>query len=205
MTCPRRANALYEGTYLLGTSIARPLIAKRQIEIAKEVRSALRRGVMQGRVTDVCREDGARGCWPGSFLFTHLLLQKRSSVFLIRVPACTGRCRCCVAWSHGQGQRSGPLRGRVRAAMCARVGRKLEPERGITCSCKHPVHIYSSGIVDSWQRAQLSAFCRSYYSLKPDIRVIAPWREWDLLSRTKLIEYAEKNKIPVPQVRQGES
>ncbi len=35
---PRRANALYEGTYLLGTSIARPLIAKRQIEIAKEVR-----------------------------------------------------------------------------------------------------------------------------------------------------------------------
>lgn len=41
----------------------------------------------------------------------------------------------------------------------------------------------------------------SYYSLKPDIKVIAPWREWDLLSRTKLIEYAEKNAIPVPQVR----
>lgn len=41
----------------------------------------------------------------------------------------------------------------------------------------------------------------SYYSLKPDIKVIAPWREWDLLSRTKLIEYAEKNSIPVPQVR----
>lgn len=40
-----------------------------------------------------------------------------------------------------------------------------------------------------------------YYSLKPDIKVIAPWREWDLLSRTKLIEYAEKNDIPVPMVR----
>lgn len=40
----------------------------------------------------------------------------------------------------------------------------------------------------------------AYYSLKPDIKVIAPWREWDLLSRTKLIEYAEKFKIPVPAV-----
>lgn len=43
----------------------------------------------------------------------------------------------------------------------------------------------------------------SYYSLKPDIKVIAPWREWDLLSRTKLIEYAEKNGIPVPSVSGG--
>ncbi len=43
----------------------------------------------------------------------------------------------------------------------------------------------------------------SYYSLKPDIKVIAPWREWDLLSRTKLIEYAEKNDIPVPSVSGG--
>lgn len=41
----------------------------------------------------------------------------------------------------------------------------------------------------------------SYYALKPDIKVIAPWREWDLLSRTKLVEYAEKNDIEVPQVR----
>eukprot|EP00967_Tisochrysis_lutea_P107771 scaffold166495_cov22-Tisochrysis_lutea.AAC.1 len=40
----------------------------------------------------------------------------------------------------------------------------------------------------------------AYYALKPDIKVIAPWREWDLNSRTKLIEYAEKNGIPVPTV-----
>ena len=40
----------------------------------------------------------------------------------------------------------------------------------------------------------------AYYALKPDIKVIAPWREWDLNSRSKLIEYAEKNGIPVPMV-----
>nr|QKY14854.1 argininosuccinate synthase (ARGS) [Polytomella parva] len=97
-----RANALYEGTYLLGTSIARPLIAKRQIEIAKQV--------------------GAD------------------------------------AVSHGA---TGKGNDQVR-------------------------------------------FEVGYYSLKPDIKVIAPWREWDLLSRTKLIEYAEKNKIPVPQSKRGE-
>ncbi len=45
--------------------------------------------------------------------------------------------------------------------------------------------------------------CR-YYGLKPDIKVIAPWREWDLLSRTKLIDYAEANKIPVPASKRGE-
>ncbi|GIM15972.1 hypothetical protein Vretimale_18644 [Volvox reticuliferus] len=97
-----RANALYEGTYLLGTSIARPLIAKRQIEIANEV--------------------GAD------------------------------------AVSHGA---TGKGNDQVR-------------------------------------------FEVGYYSLKPDIKVIAPWREWDLLSRTKLIEYAEKNGIPVPQKKRGE-
>lgn len=97
-----RANSLYEGLYLLGTSIARPLIAKRQIEIAKEV--------------------GAD------------------------------------AVSHGA---TGKGNDQVR-------------------------------------------FEVGYYSLKPDIKVIAPWREWDLLSRTKLIEYAEKNDIPVPQSKRGE-
>ncbi|KXZ45375.1 hypothetical protein GPECTOR_55g281 [Gonium pectorale] len=97
-----RANALYEGTYLLGTSIARPLIAKRQIEIAKEV--------------------GAD------------------------------------AVSHGA---TGKGNDQVR-------------------------------------------FEVGYYSLKPDIKVIAPWREWDLLSRTKLIEYAEQNGIPVPSTKRGE-
>lgn len=97
-----RANSQYEGLYLLGTSIARPLIAKRQIEI--------------------CNEVGAD------------------------------------AVSHGA---TGKGNDQVR-------------------------------------------FEVSYYSLKPDIKVIAPWREWDLLSRTKLIEYAEKNSIPVPQAKRGE-
>lgn len=97
-----RANALYEGTYLLGTSIARPLIAKRQIEIAKEV----------------------------------------------------GADAVC----HGA---TGKGNDQVR-------------------------------------------FEVAYYSLKPDIKVIAPWREWDLLSRTDMINYAEKNKIPVPAAKRGE-
>jgi len=98
-----RANALYEGTYLLGTSIARPLIAKRQIEIAKLV--------------------GAD------------------------------------AVSHG-----------------------------------------ATGKGNDQVRFELG-----YYALQPDIKVIAPWREWDLTSRTRLIEYAEKHQIPVPKDKRGES
>ena len=98
-----RANALYEGLYLLGTSIARPLIAKRQIEIARMV--------------------GAD------------------------------------AVSHG-----------------------------------------ATGKGNDQVRFELG-----YYALAPDIRVIAPWREWDLTSRTALIEFAEKNQIPVPKDKRGES
>jgi len=98
-----RANALYEGLYLLGTSIARPLIAKRQIEIAREV--------------------GAD------------------------------------AVSHG-----------------------------------------ATGKGNDQVRFELG-----YYALNPDIKVIAPWREWDLASRTKLIAYAEKHQIPVPKDKRGEA
>ena len=98
-----RANALYEGAYLLGTAIARPLIAKRQIEIAAEV--------------------GAD------------------------------------AVAHG-----------------------------------------ATGKGNDQVRFELG-----YYALNPDIRIIAPWREWDLDSRTKLIEYAEKNQIPVSTDTQGQA
>ncbi len=98
-----RANTLYEGTYLLGTSIARPLIAKRQIEIAEAV--------------------GAD------------------------------------AVAHG-----------------------------------------ATGKGNDQVRFELT-----YYALKPDIRVIAPWREWDLDSRAKLIAYAQAHQIPVPTDRQGEA
>jgi argininosuccinate synthase len=98
-----RANALYEGVYLLGTSIARPLIAKRQIEIAREV--------------------GAD------------------------------------AVAHG-----------------------------------------ATGKGNDQVRFELT-----YYALKPDIRVIAPWREWDLTSRTKLIEFAEKHQIPIAKDKRGEA
>ena len=90
-----RANTIYEGEYLLGTSIARPLIAKRLVEIA--------------------RETGAE------------------------------------AISHG-----------------------------------------ATGKGNDQVRFELGA-----YALSPDIKVIAPWREWDLNSRQKLLDYAEKNKIPV--------
>ena len=98
-----RANPLYEGVYLLGTSIARPLIAKRQIEIARAV--------------------GAD------------------------------------AVSHG-----------------------------------------ATGKGNDQVRFELA-----YYALQPDIKVIAPWREWDLGSRTKLIEYAEQNQIPIPRDKRGEA
>lgn len=97
-----RANSQYEGVYLLGTSIARPLIAKRQIEIAKEV--------------------GAD------------------------------------AVSHG-----------------------------------------ATGKGNDQVRFELG-----YYGLKPDIKVIAPWREWDLNSRTRLIEYAETHGISVPAGKRNE-
>jgi len=98
-----RANALYEGVYLLGTSIARPLISKRLVEIA--------------------RETGAD------------------------------------AVSHG-----------------------------------------ATGKGNDQVRFELAC-----YALDPGIRVIAPWREWDLQSRTKLIEFAQQNQIPVPKDKHGEA
>ncbi|MGU9962467.1 MAG: argininosuccinate synthase [Candidatus Puniceispirillales bacterium WSBS_2018_MAG_OTU23] len=98
-----RANALYEGEYLLGTSIARPLIAKRQIEIARAV--------------------------------------------------------AADAVSHG-----------------------------------------ATGKGNDQVRFELG-----YYALEPNIRVIAPWREWDLTSRTKLIEYAEQHQIQIPKDKRGEA
>jgi len=98
-----RANTLYEGQYLLGTSIARPLIAQRQIEIARLV--------------------GAD------------------------------------AVAHGA---TGKGNDQVR-------------------------------------------FEVAYYALNPDIKVIAPWREWDLTSRTRLLEFAEQNQIPVTKDKRGEA
>ena len=98
-----RANALYEGVYLLGTSIARPLIAKKQIEIAEKV----------------------------------------------------GADAVC----HG-----------------------------------------ATGKGNDQVRFELT-----YYALKPDIKVIAPWREWALTSRTKLIEFAEKHQIPIAKDKRGEA
>jgi len=98
-----RANALYEGQYLLGTSIARPLIAQRQIEIAELV--------------------GAD------------------------------------AVAHG-----------------------------------------ATGKGNDQVRFELG-----YYALNPNIKVIAPWREWDLTSRTKLLEYAEQNQIPITKDKRGEA
>ena len=97
-----RANALYEGCYLLGTSIARPLIAKRQIEIA--------------------RETGAD------------------------------------AVSHG-----------------------------------------ATGKGNDQVRFELG-----YYAFEPGITVIAPWREWDLDSRNRLLDYAEKHQIPIERDKRGE-
>ena len=98
-----RANAQYEGLYLLGTSIARPLIAKKQIEIAEKV--------------------GAD------------------------------------AVAHG-----------------------------------------ATGKGNDQVRFELS-----YYALKPDVTVIAPWREWDLTSRTKLLEFAEAHQIPIAKDKRGDA
>ncbi|QTN20113.1 argininosuccinate synthase [Brevundimonas sp. AJA228-03] len=98
-----RANALYEGQYLLGTSIARPLIAKRQIEIARMV--------------------GADAVCHGA----------------------TGKGNDQVRFELG------------------------------------------------------------YYALEPDIRVIAPWREWEYRSREALLDFAEKNQIPISKDKRGEA
>jgi argininosuccinate synthase len=98
-----RANALYEGVYLLGTSIARPLIAKKQIEIAEKV--------------------GAD------------------------------------AVAHG-----------------------------------------ATGKGNDQVRFELS-----YYALKPDIKIIAPWREWNLASRSKLLAFAESHQIPIAKDKRGEA
>ena len=98
-----RMNALYEGVYLLGTSIARPLIAKRLVEIAHE----------------------------------------------------TG----ADAIAHG-----------------------------------------ATGKGNDQVRFELTA-----YALDPDIKVIAPWREWEFKSRTDLIDFAEKHQIPVPKDKRGEA
>ena len=98
-----RANTVYEGVYLLGTSIARPLIAKTQIDIARKV--------------------GADAVCHGA----------------------TGKGNDQVRFELG------------------------------------------------------------YYALKPDIKVIAPWREWNLTSRTKLLEFAEQNQIPIAKDKRGEA
>jgi len=98
-----RANAVYEGLYLLGTSIARPLISKRLVEIAAEENAD--------------------------------------------------------AVAHG-----------------------------------------ATGKGNDQVRFELSA-----YALNPDIKVIAPWREWDLSSRTKLIDFAEKHQIPIAKDKRGEA
>jgi len=98
-----RANTIYEGTYLLGTSIARPLIAKKLIEVANK----------------------------------------------------TG----ADAVSHG-----------------------------------------ATGKGNDQVRFELGC-----YALKPDVQIIAPWREWDLNSRTKLIEYAKKHNIPVEMGKENEA
>ena len=98
-----RANAQYEGCYLLGTSIARPLIGKKQIEIARKV----------------------------------------------------GADAVC----HG-----------------------------------------ATGKGNDQVRFELA-----YYALEPDIKVIAPWREWDLTSRTALLDFAEKNQIPIAKDKRGEA
>ncbi len=98
-----RANALYEGQYLLGTAIARPLIAQRQIEIAEQVNAD--------------------------------------------------------AVAHG-----------------------------------------ATGKGNDQVRFELA-----YYSLDPNVRVIAPWRVWELTSRTKLLEFAEAHQIPIAKDRRGEA
>ena len=98
-----RANAVYEGQYLLGTSIARPLISKRLIEIA--------------------------------------------------------RAEAADAISHG-----------------------------------------ATGKGNDQVRFELAA-----YALEPDIKIVAPWREWDLTSRTRLIEWAEAHQVPVPKDKRGEA
>ena len=79
----------------------------------------------------------------------------------------------------------------------------------------HQVHIHSLTGAPAWREPHscfwqlnlrdplLECHCR-YYGLKPDIKVISPWREWDLTSRSKLISYAESKGIAVPQGKRND-
>ena len=133
-----RANSLYEGTYLLGTSIARPLIARRQIEIAREVGAdAVSHGATGKGNDQVC----------GTFVFFPLQLPPPPRNYFFFIP------------------NSQPF---------------FFPDSKKT------------------QKPQKVRFELGYYGLQPDIKVISPWREWDLNSRSRLISYAEERGIAVP-------
>ena len=122
-----RAGAIYEGQYFLGTSIARPLIAKRMLEIA--------------------RKEGANALYEGEYLLGTSIARPLIAKRLIEIAAETG----ADAIAHG-----------------------------------------ATGKGNDQVRFELGA-----YALKPGVKVIAPWREWDLLSREKLLAYAETNGIPI--------
>ncbi len=144
---PPRANSQYEGVYLLGTSIARPLIAKRQIEIAKEVGADA-----------VCH--GATG--KGNDQVSGQLPMELPRVF-VYVDVFVMNCKLVV--------------------------NALQPVELLPQPAAHASCCLHSVVVRLLRGLQVR-FEVGYYALKPDIKVIAPWREWDLNSRTKLIAYA---------------
>ena len=68
---------------------------------------------------------------------------------------------------------------------------------------RHRQHAFAFELV--LLNARIADPLRRFYALKPDVTVIAPWREWDLTSRTKLLEFAEANQIPIAKDKRGEA
>ena len=83
------------------------------------------------------------------------------------------------------------------------IARPLIAKRMVQIARKHKAQAIAHGATGKGN--DQVRFELGYYALKPDIKVIAPWREWDLDSRSKLISYAEKNQIPVPKDKGGEA
>jgi argininosuccinate synthase len=168
-----RANSKYEGIYLLGTSIARPLIAKRQIEIARETGADAVSHGATGKGNDQVRFE--LGC----------------ALLMPRLDGTKYMAECMYRPSIKNGM---VARSRLRAPCI------LQPDELQTAGLRR----LAAGQQQCTPLSHLSLNHGRYYGLAPDIKVIAPWREWDLLSRTKLIEYAETNNIPVPAAKRGE-
>ncbi|MEQ9609729.1 MAG: argininosuccinate synthase [Kiloniellaceae bacterium] len=181
-----RANALYEGVYLLGTSIARPLIAMRQIEIARETGAdAVCHGATgQGEELEPARKKAEMlGIKP-----SNIYIEDLRETFVRDYVFPMFRANALYEGVYLLGTS-------IARPLIAKRQIEIARETGADAVCHG-----ATGKGNDQVRFELG-----YYALNPDIHVIAPWREWDLTSRTKLIDFAEKNQIPIAKDKRGEA